>query len=114
VTPLAMTGCLLYSMATMVPPQYGSYVYPTWAIQFGWFVAVLSVIPIPVCAVIQLIKSYKLEKSFLKALLHSLHPGQSWGPKNKEHREYYQYEGIMSRFYQPREKDPASIRLRKV
>ena len=38
-------------------PTYGDYVFPNWAVGLGWLIALLSVIPIPAFAVIEMIKA---------------------------------------------------------
>ena len=38
-------------MAAMQAPYYGSYTYPGWANAVGWFIAVFSLFPIPICFV---------------------------------------------------------------
>lgn len=41
---------MIVTLHSYVPPEYGSYKYPPWAQVFGWFVAVIPLIPIPVFA----------------------------------------------------------------
>lgn len=41
---------MIVTLNSYVPPEYGSYKYPPWAQVFGWFVAVIPLIPIPVFA----------------------------------------------------------------
>lgn len=41
---------MIVTLYSYVPPEYGSYKYPPWAQVFGWFVAVIPLIPIPVFA----------------------------------------------------------------
>ena len=40
---------LSYALSSLKAPYYGSYTYPAWAIGFGWFLAVLPLMPVPVC-----------------------------------------------------------------
>jgi len=46
---------LVYSCVNMVPPKYGEYVYPQWAIGFGWVVALCSIVPMPAVAVYRIV-----------------------------------------------------------
>ena len=44
-------------VSTMIkyrPPTYGSYQYDAWGSAFGWFIALLSLVPVPLVAVYQL------------------------------------------------------------
>lgn len=47
----------LFSVSQMSPVTYGTYQYPTWAILFGWFLGLCSLLPVPICAVIQIVKA---------------------------------------------------------
>ena len=38
-------------------PSYGDYTYPPWAIGFGWCLAVVSLLPIIITALLRLIKA---------------------------------------------------------
>lgn len=41
---------MIVTLYSYVPPEYGSYKYPQWAQVFGWFVAVIPLVPIPIFA----------------------------------------------------------------
>ena len=41
---------MIVTLYSYVPPEYGSYKYPKWAQVFGWFVAVIPLVPIPIFA----------------------------------------------------------------
>ena len=45
----------MFSSVQMTSPSYGDYQYPEWAKAMGWSVAMLSVIPMPLVAVIQVL-----------------------------------------------------------
>ena len=53
-SPAVTLGILVFSIVTFKPVKYNAvYEYPWWAIAFGWFLALSSMIAIPVyCAVI--------------------------------------------------------------
>jgi hypothetical protein len=42
---------MIVTLYSYVPPEYGNYKYPEWAQVFGWFVAVVPLLPIPVLAI---------------------------------------------------------------
>ena len=46
----------VYNLAAMGEPYYGDYKYPAWAVMIGWCIAVSSLIPIPVCFVLELLR----------------------------------------------------------
>ena len=46
---------LVCTVVNFVEPRYGTYVYPWWAILLGWFLALVSLVPIPVIAVYKII-----------------------------------------------------------
>lgn len=48
---------LIYSCINLVPPSYGEYRYPGWAIVFGWMVSMCSVLPIPSIAIYKVIRA---------------------------------------------------------
>ena len=45
------------SLAQLKPVKYGETTYPQWSIALGWMVALLSILPFPIFAIIQLKKS---------------------------------------------------------
>ena len=48
---------LIFTLVKFSQPTYGDYTYPPWAVGLGWFIAVISLIPIPLLAVVKLIGS---------------------------------------------------------
>ena len=41
-----MQVSMVYILTSMVPPYYGNYNYPWWAIAFGWAVASIPIVPV--------------------------------------------------------------------
>ncbi|XP_074655433.1 sodium- and chloride-dependent glycine transporter 2-like [Tubulanus polymorphus] len=76
-TPLILLVFLTYVLVVQVAPSYGDYHYPTWAIGFGWCIALVSAVPIPVFMVIEL---YKRTGSLKERLQKACRPAESWGP----------------------------------
>lgn len=59
IAPILILAIWLFSMIDYAPPTYnkGEYHYPPWAIGLGWCIALLSIGPIPLFAVIAIIKA---------------------------------------------------------
>ena len=49
-------GIIVSSYVDMSEPSYGDYVYPRVAIGFGWVLSVSILLPLPICAVRQLLR----------------------------------------------------------
>lgn len=47
---------LIVTLITFKSPSYGHYIYPPFSVMIGWFIAVVSLVPIPVTMVIQVAK----------------------------------------------------------
>ncbi|XP_048253319.1 sodium-dependent proline transporter-like [Haliotis rufescens] len=56
ILPLLLTTALGWTLSSYMPPKYGEYDYPESARVFGWFIAVLPILPIPVTMVIEVFK----------------------------------------------------------
>ncbi|KAI1892384.1 hypothetical protein AGOR_G00132810 [Albula goreensis] len=58
ITPLLCMGCFIFSLVKYKPLTYNKvYQYPDWAIGLGWFLALASMICIPMVVVIKIIQS---------------------------------------------------------
>ena len=55
-------GIILFGFVDVIQPSYGDYAYPRVAIGLGWVLAICPLLPLPVCAVHQLLS----EKGNLK------------------------------------------------
>uniref|UniRef100_A0A8C8ZIB0 Transporter n=1 Tax=Prolemur simus TaxID=1328070 RepID=A0A8C8ZIB0_PROSS len=72
ITPVLCVGCFIFSLVKYVPLTYNkSYVYPTWAIGLGWFLALSSMLCIPLVIVVRL---YQTEGPFLVRVKYLLTP----------------------------------------
>ena len=47
---------LLLALIQHTPVTYGDYTYPTWAVVVGWAFALCSILPLPLIAIIKLVK----------------------------------------------------------
>ena len=48
---------LMLALIQHTPVTYGSYTYPPWAVAVGWVFALCSILPLPVIAIIKVVKS---------------------------------------------------------
>ncbi|XP_056016851.1 sodium-dependent proline transporter-like [Ostrea edulis] len=76
VTPSSIIVLLIFSMYTYRPPMVGSYTYPGYARVFGWFVALLPLVPIPICAFRVLRRSNG--ETLYQKFRASLKPSEDW------------------------------------
>lgn len=87
VTPIAILFIWLFSIITLGPVTYGTKVYPEWAVIFGWCLGVVSLIPIPACALYSVLTA---EGTLGERLRKVTKPSPKWGPRKEEHRREYQ------------------------
>jgi len=52
VSPLLIIVIWVFTLIDYRTPSYGSYIFPWWCIALGWFITSLSVLPIPILAII--------------------------------------------------------------
>nr|XP_040147414.1 sodium- and chloride-dependent taurine transporter [Ictidomys tridecemlineatus] len=72
ITPVLCVGCFVFSLAKYVPLTYNKvYVYPNWAIGFGWGLALSSMMCIPLVILIRLCQT---EGPFLVRVKYLLTP----------------------------------------
>ncbi|KAJ8275789.1 hypothetical protein COCON_G00075410 [Conger conger] len=71
ISPVLVLVILVFSVIQFRPATYGSYVYPTWAQGIGWFIAMASIIWIPLAAIHTL---WVLPGSFTEKLHKSISP----------------------------------------
>ncbi|XP_046562025.1 sodium- and chloride-dependent glycine transporter 1-like [Haliotis rubra] len=65
-----------YSLYSYRPPNYGDYIYPTWATGLGWMISFGSIFPLPVVFIWTV---YKTEgNSIREKLKKSLEPNIHW------------------------------------
>lgn len=86
VTPAVILFIWLFSIITLGPVTYGEKAYPSWAVTFGWCLGSVSIIPIPLCAIYQLLKA---DGTFKERLQIITSPSPEWGPRKEEHRQEY-------------------------
>lgn len=84
IIPLVLIFIFCYAMATYTPLREGDYVYPSAATGFGWFLAALALLQLPLWAVYVV---YKQEGfTVIERIKKSLKPTKDWGPRNPAHR----------------------------
>ncbi len=47
----------MFSIVQHMPVTYGNYVYPGWAVGVGWMFAICSMVPLPVLALVRILKA---------------------------------------------------------
>lgn len=57
ITPGTIIALLVFIFINHQPVTYDKYVYPEWSIVVGWLLAFISIIPIPLVAVLQIAKA---------------------------------------------------------
>lgn len=57
----------LFSVTQLSPVTYGDYEYPYGAIVFGWMLGLASIVPVPVCAIIAILRE---KGSFVQVSCH--------------------------------------------
>ncbi|XP_064622840.1 sodium-dependent proline transporter-like [Lineus longissimus] len=85
-TPLYVLVIFIYNCIGFSKPSYGNYQYPNWAITIAWLVPLVSMIQLPIHAIIGIAKE---KGSLLKRLRILSHPGEDWAPQAPEYREEY-------------------------
>ncbi|GFQ81893.1 sodium-dependent nutrient amino acid transporter 1, partial [Trichonephila clavata] len=82
ISPVVLWFVLIYSLFTHTVIQYGGKEYPTWADRIGWVLVMVSVLQIPIWAIVQIIK-------YRKNLRAAFRPDPDWGPSDRETRRLY-------------------------
>ncbi|CAG5114909.1 unnamed protein product [Candidula unifasciata] len=95
-TPLIMLTAFIFTCAMYTLPVYDGYVFPMWANLLGFIISVIPLIPIPVGALIVLLKQ---KGTFIQRLQSSLQPAENWEPAAKQYKELY---GEKSKAYNQR------------
>ncbi|OWF47645.1 sodium- and chloride-dependent GABA transporter 1-like [Mizuhopecten yessoensis] len=86
ITPILILFIWLFSVTQLSPVTYGDYHYPQWAIILGWFLGLISLAPVPICAVILIFKETGPIMLRVKKLLK---PAENFGPAVPKYREEY-------------------------
>ncbi|KAL4221042.1 hypothetical protein ACF0H5_019304 [Mactra antiquata] len=82
ITPGIIMFVWFFNLAQLSPVTYGKVTYPTWALAIGWVIAIASLIPLPLCALIELRRADG--RTLLQKLKESLKPSVEWKPANPE------------------------------
>ncbi|GFU44349.1 sodium- and chloride-dependent glycine transporter 2, partial [Nephila pilipes] len=82
ISPIVLWFVLIYSLCTHTVIKYGGKEYPTWADRIGWGLVMVSVLQIPIWAIVQIVK-------YRKNLRAVFRPHPDWGPSDPETRRLY-------------------------
>ncbi|XP_013379895.1 sodium- and chloride-dependent glycine transporter 2 [Lingula anatina] len=104
-TPVLLFIAFVLTVRDYKAPFYGTYSYPPSAIQFGWFLASVPLIPIPIVAVYQI---YKTPGPFTQRIRTLLRPSEDWGPAVAKYRASYKYrcDAVRVPTQEPDQEDP--------
>ncbi|XP_067650898.1 sodium- and chloride-dependent glycine transporter 1-like [Haliotis asinina] len=91
VIPAVSLAVFILTLVQYQPPTYGKYEYPSYAVTIGWCIATVPIIPLPVCALLTLLK-HRSAKSLKQRLMLSLRPDLDWMPSSSAHKEAYKDE----------------------
>ncbi|XP_033743262.1 sodium- and chloride-dependent GABA transporter 1-like [Pecten maximus] len=86
ITPVLILFIWLFSVTQLRPVTYGDYHYPQWAINLGWFLGLISLVPVPICAIIAI---YKETGPIVLRVKKLLKPSENFGPAVPKYREEY-------------------------
>ncbi|XP_055892033.1 sodium- and chloride-dependent glycine transporter 2-like isoform X2 [Biomphalaria glabrata] len=89
ITPVLLLILLIASLLTYEPPTFKEYHYTSGAVAFGWFIAIFWFLPVPVMAVVQIMKSSGDIKKRLKTVCS---PTSEWQPSPRDLKERYHTE----------------------
>ncbi|KAH9499756.1 Sodium- and chloride-dependent glycine transporter 1, partial [Bulinus truncatus] len=78
---------LITTLSTYQPPVYEGYVYGPGAVIFGWFIASVSFLPIPIYAAYRLMVT---QGTLIQRLKVSCTPTAEWRPQDETLNKSYQ------------------------
>ena len=88
VSPVLILVIWIFTLYDYEAPSYGDYSYPWWCILLGWCIAALSILPIPIMAVIAIISAEG--KTFLDKIKNAASPKMDETDINLKAKEAYQ------------------------
>ncbi|XP_060071373.1 sodium- and chloride-dependent glycine transporter 2-like [Ylistrum balloti] len=87
VTPAVLLFLLLFTLSTYKPPTYGDYVYPGYTSIIGFILAMIPIIPLPVCALMTIRGTPG--QTLMEKLVTSFKPSPNWKPVSQAHAKRY-------------------------
>nr|XP_018907731.1 PREDICTED: sodium- and chloride-dependent glycine transporter 1-like [Bemisia tabaci] len=78
--PVILAAIFIYSLVALKPLKYENYDYPSWANSLGWCLAALSMLQIPIWAVVSIINQEG--PSLKQRIKQALKPTDDWGPSD--------------------------------
>ncbi|XP_067648981.1 sodium- and chloride-dependent GABA transporter 3-like [Haliotis asinina] len=84
ISPGLLLIIFCYSLYSYRPPNYGDYIYPTWATGFGWMISFGSILPLPIVFIWTVFKTdgNTIRDKLKKSLEPTMHWGLSSSPEN--------------------------------
>ncbi|KAG1705083.1 Sodium- and chloride-dependent glycine transporter 1 [Nymphon striatum] len=75
----------IYSMVSHEPLKYGDYDYPGWADGLGWILALVSMLQVPIWAIIMVLRQDA--PTLRQKLFMAMQPTDEWGPSDSSLKE---------------------------
>ncbi|XP_021369982.1 sodium- and chloride-dependent glycine transporter 2-like isoform X2 [Mizuhopecten yessoensis] len=87
VTPAVLMFLLLFTLSTYKPPTYGEYEYPGYTSVIGFLLAMVPIIPLPICAFLTIRGAPG--QTLREKITTSFKPSPNWKPISKCHASGY-------------------------
>ncbi|XP_038630618.1 sodium- and chloride-dependent neutral and basic amino acid transporter B(0+)-like [Scyliorhinus canicula] len=85
ISPCLLAVILIWSLATLTPPTYGSVEYPVWATALGWCMIIFCIMWIPIVAIVRVVQAEGA--TLCQKISAACTSAPDWGPYLEEHRE---------------------------
>ncbi|KAG1705086.1 Sodium- and chloride-dependent glycine transporter 2 [Nymphon striatum] len=83
--PIILSLIFIYSMVSHEPLKYGDYDYPGWADGLGWILALVSMLQVPIWAIIMVLRQDA--PTLRQKLFMAMQPTDEWGPSDSSLKE---------------------------
>ncbi|XP_048246078.1 sodium- and chloride-dependent glycine transporter 1-like [Haliotis rufescens] len=88
VIPAVLLMAFLLTLLRYQPPTYGKYSFPGYASVIGWFIASVSIIPLPIYIILA-VKKHMGSHTFTESIQMALRPEDAWRPSDPLYRKAY-------------------------
>ncbi|XP_078067345.1 sodium- and chloride-dependent neutral and basic amino acid transporter B(0+)-like isoform X5 [Mustelus asterias] len=84
ISPCLLAVILFWSLATFVPPTYGSVEYPVWSTALGWCMIIFCLMWIPIVAIVRVVQAKGA--TLCQKISAACTSAPDWGPYLEQHR----------------------------
>ncbi|XP_046562234.1 sodium- and chloride-dependent glycine transporter 2-like [Haliotis rubra] len=88
VIPAVLLTAFILTLLQYQPPTYGKYTFPGYASSIGWFIASVSIIPLPVYMILA-VKKHMASHTVRQSIQMALRPEDVWRPSDPLYRGKY-------------------------